>query len=227
MTCPKTLVSALFSPFFSGCLILLAIGAADAGASDIRFNSGLSVSKVRYSELDQASYQQMAIVARMGATYEIPESRWALTGSVYGNLTTDYSVARFFGGELGSLFRAPASWGAWQCHVVSGFFYRTMTVPSGGFGYRNLLGPQLYPVFQRHLRNGDLFTLHGRYLPVANYGGFGFSNREFGLGGAYVLREARDSSQLEFTADYSNIQLNSSAARIGSRSIAFGMGFLF
>jgi hypothetical protein len=196
--------------------------APDAGLAKKRFSvsAGLAYSSVSYLETLNSSLQEQLVTGRVSFAYPLFDRRFELSASTFFtafilNSTNPQSPARFLGinGRAGYVLVRNSSWSA----VLNlGVYFTTMMVPDQSYGFRNLMGPQLYPTLTRIFGKSSV-GLSLKFSPVSQ--GFSFlnlSNREIAIGGNYSYAATENMSfsgtfswsQLKFYLDPVQVQLN-------------------
>lgn len=143
------------------------------GSSKTLLSHGLGLTLVDYSDSRLSEGLSMqAITAKLGYLYSfIP--LWDLSASAYMTAVQLGSSVpgntRFFGAN----FRVARHWvekikKPWDLSLGGGLFYSTMIVPGGGYGFNDVVGPQLLPSATYDL--GQDRTL-GSYLKFSLIGG--------------------------------------------------------
>ena len=112
----------------------------------------------------------------------------------------------------------------WRFWLYGGYFYSTTTSPSGRIGFRNLLGPQVYPMASRQLSRRDSIFTYFKFAPL--YGLGDLSSREMAYGVSYTYRPLTGLS-MSLSLDHSQITLNAGQAeiRLGSTVLGYSVGF--
>ncbi|MBL7713852.1 MAG: hypothetical protein JNL01_00200 [Bdellovibrionales bacterium] len=191
------------------------------GASNIFLTHGLSFSQIRYEDTRLAQPLLIhALTAKLSYVYLL-SSRWDVSGSAYFTAvrlsSTSTDNTRFFGanGRLAYGFmdrKAP-----WQFSLGAGLFYSTMITPNGGYGFNDVVGPQVLPVLKRVFSKGNSIGLYGKGAMIT--GGWEVAG---GLNYAIPLSNGRS---ISLSVDYSRIDLVIEAVQMRSNSISFGAGF--
>lgn len=136
------------------------------------------------------------------------------------------SNVQFFGGNLrlGYSFR-PAE-GDWRIGLYGGAYYTTM-VGNLGYGFNNLIGPQLYPTVRYAINSGNAVFFYGKYSPIANGASLlSLDNRELALGGGWQ-HALGNGCPLSVTFDFSNLHFSFSGTQVDASSMTLGMGYGF
>ncbi|MEW6056312.1 MAG: hypothetical protein AB1540_06830 [Bdellovibrionota bacterium] len=158
----------------------------------ITLSPGLGYSIISYRETDKPNYSETALTAKITYSNVLFKPNW--TYGISGYFTalpvtvTDNTQARFLGLNLRVGYSLPGIREPWRITLFGGWYYTTMFVSPQDFGFRNMAGPQLYPVFRRSLNNGNSIVAYFKYSPVSDQSSIlSFSNHELAGGGAYVI----------------------------------------
>lgn len=192
-----------------------------SGPSNIFLTHGLSYSSIRYEDTRLSSALLMQTLTAKLSYLVLLSPRWEVSGSAYftalqfsSNLTDN---TRFFGanGRLGYLFtdrKAP-----WQFSLGGGLFYSTMIAPAGGYGFNDVVGPQILPVVRRVFAKGNSISMYGKGALIT--GGW-----ETAAGLSYGI-PLSSGKTISLSVDYSLIDLQIEAVSMKSSSLSFGAGF--
>lgn len=178
---------------------------------------GLGLSMISYTETKRTDYSLTAVTAKIAFNYLL-SPKWNLGMSAFftalplSSSNPDAAV-RYLGVNIKVGYKIPSIKPPWSISISAGSYYTTMFV--GGnlsdkqlFGFQNLMGPQLFPVVQRTLENGDILMSYFKFSPVgAGAAVLSLKNREIGIGGAYTRKLTKIHS-LSFTLDYANLSLD-------------------
>jgi hypothetical protein len=197
-------------------------------------NGGLGISHISYTQTRIADYSMTCLTLKGGYQYALSPGKWDLGVSGYFTLmplagSGPTGNIRFLGINIkAGRVLTPISRSPWSLKLQGGIYYTT-TLPTAGaeFGFKNMWGPEIYPVLDRALANGNHIYGYAKFSPIMD--GFSFlslSNREiaFGAGWVHPLSNGRswsiglDLAQFEFTVTDSHVTSN-------SISIGAGYGF--
>jgi hypothetical protein len=131
---------------------------------------------------------------------------------------------QFLGLNLRVGYRLPLPWDRLTLQLFGGVYYVTTFYPGDLMGFKDLAGPQVYPVLNWRISGDWSFFAYGKYSPVQT--GFAqapdFANNELSAGGGFRWRT--HSLQL----DYSQIHVNFSGIYVmdaDSLSVGFSERF--
>ena len=194
--------------------------------------ASLGLSSIHYTETTRQDHDALNLTARFSGLYLITPRRWEVAWSAY---TTAVHVAqtpsdsiRFLGLNLRAGYIIPIERSRWRVSVLAGAYYTTTFVPGGGYGFNNMLGPQLYPNLRYTLSNDSSLSAYIKYSPVSGAGValLPASNFEFAAGGGF-LRDLPGGRSWGLSFDYAQIQLGFTLVNITTRSLSLGTTFGF
>jgi len=154
--------------------------------------ASLGLSSIHYTETTREDDNALNLSARFSGLYLITPQRWEVAWSAH---TTAFPVSqtpadslRFLGVNLRAGYIIPIERSRWRISILGGAYYTTTFVPGGGYGFQNMLGPQLYPNMRYTLSTDSSLSAYIKYSPVA--GGsvalLPASNFEFATGCGYL-----------------------------------------
>ncbi len=192
------------------------------------WNVGLSIAQMSYSDSLGQDFSQMGAGAKLSYSLFVNQKRTQiLAGNIYGTLLPLHqSGADTFLQLVAANLRYGlylGEWKRWKAWIYGGYFFTTTFSSSENVGFRNLLGPQLYPTASLPL--GSRRSL-GTYFKVAPLYGLDFENRELATGISYTTRGILGGSHT-FSIDYAQIRLNAGAATIQLSSAVLGYSYGF
>jgi hypothetical protein len=193
-------------------------------------NTNLGVTSVAYSETTRADYSALALTARASVLYLIAPPRWEVALAGFGTLTWLSQSApdslRFFGMSLRGGYVLPLEGTRWRVSFLTGLYYTTTFVPADRFGFRNMLGPQLYPNFRYTLNAESSLSGYIKFSPVSGEGIalLPASNYEFAVGSGY-LRDLPGGRTWGVQLDLAQVQLEFSLVKIVSRTLTLGVSY--
>lgn len=166
---------------------------AEAAPRKLNFLVGLGTTWVQYSETDIPDYSGVLLTLKGSTTYIIREGLWdtGLTGFATLSPLTETpadSGVRFFGMN----FRVGRTWLLSQrlkVGVHTGGYWTTMLVSGGAFGFRNQMGPQIFPTIRYVLANQGAVRGYLKFAAIGTGAGLESpSNNELALGGSYDFK---------------------------------------
>jgi len=116
--------------------------------------------------------------------------------------------------------------GGWSIRLYGGGYYTTTLVNGNLFGFKDVAGPQLYPVFIRAFGGARSVAMYAKYSPILIGIRPSFSSREFAAGASFSFPVSY-ARNLILVLDYADLSLNFTApdAAVRSRSLSLGLGF--
>lgn len=209
-------------------------GSASSGDSPRgTFSLGLLYSIISYRESEVPDLDEQALTLKAGASRRFSK-KWEASVGAYLTLLplsqTETTGARFFGANLRlgftpSLFHYSNT----RLTLNGGLFYTTMLVAGNVYGFRNMAGPQIFPVLSHRFENRNQLSTYFKFSPVATAGSaFTPGNREIAAGGAYAWR-LRNLKTIAFSIDLADLTLNvpqsGQTIEIRSRSVSAGITY--
>jgi hypothetical protein len=208
------------------------------------FSVGTGISLLSYSQQATAvtapvSLSEKGVTLKGSYVYRLAPPNWDLGITVFGTaavLSSDIpgTTARYFGANFRIGYAVPKISEPWRLLIMFGGYYTTMSVSTNDFGFKNLSGPQVFPVLRRSLSGGDSISSYFKFSPVSA-GGISLTNlssREMALGVTYN-KNLRNGHSVPFSIDYSNlkseIETDDGTAKVPVQlnSITFGVGYNF
>jgi hypothetical protein len=194
------------------------------------FRPSLEVSSIAFNQSTITPYNEIALTAKIVYDLPIPSKTWFLGVSAYGTLLplsrSDASVtARYFGANVRFGYRTGILSHPWSLALLTGIYYTTMSVTNDEFGYKNLYGPQFYPLLSRSIGLNDNLQTYFKFSPVTD--GFNvltLSNRELALGFNWN-HLFPGGHALTFNLNFANLKLNLDGKTVDSTSFSIGPGF--
>ena len=191
----------------------------------------LGVTYLSYSETGKADFSSVLTTLKVSMQGALVPPSWiyGVTGFVTIlpiSISHSDATVRFLGLNLRAGYIIQNIGSRWRLSLLGGLYYTTMFVTaSNPFGFRNLMGPQLFPVFSKVLNPSDAISFYLKYSPVG--GGFAIassSDREVagGLGWTRVLANGHS---LSTGLDIADLQLLSGANTLDSRTYSLSLGY--
>lgn len=226
----------------------------DGFAQRKRFNLFVSMgpSFINYQEQNVPDISLIGLTAKLSLGYLLAPPRWDLafntfitalpisqTTVYYDPSTSLFSTtasastvkvsARFLGinGRVG--YSLPFVKAPWKLSLMAGWYFTTMIVTENAFGFKNMAGPQFFPVLSRAFAGGSSLLVYAKYSPII---GLPFGNRELAAGAGYVL-PLKNGHPMTFNLDYANVSFalpgedGVSTTAVASTSISFSVGYGF
>lgn len=143
-----------------------------------------------------------------------------VTGFTVSASRTDVSM-RFLGANL--RFGYSMYFGGSRLSLLGGWYLTTTFVTNNAFGFKNMAGPQLYPMLTFGLSRHSDFMMYAKYSPVV---GLSFSDREIAVGGGYIYKFT-DEHPLSLNVDMADLSFTLDRVKVESKSLTFSLGYGF
>lgn len=188
----------------------------------------IGVSILSFSETGMSDVNQKALTAKFNVAYTLTPL-WDTGVSGYFTLmpisSSPSGTARFLGINLRTGYAIPSIEDPWRVAISAGFYYTSMFVSTDLFGFRNMMGPQLFPSIRRTLKNGNNISGYLKFSPISNNAtSISFSSSELALGGAYTIVQ-RNFHPLSITLDIAKLSLQIETVKMLSTSYSLGVGY--
>lgn len=196
------------------------------------FTPFLGFSLVSFDETFDAPLDYFAVTPQFSLQWVLAPPWLVLQASGFiqalpmGSTRSDVSV-RFLGADLVLGIALPFGNSGLRLSLLLGGYYKTMLVSPEILGFRNLLGPELYPVLDFTLPRGHTLSVFGKYSPVV--GGSGFLplvSREW-VFGASVTPLIAGKHQIPIQFEYSWIDLSLLNKTLVGRTLQLSVGYTF
>jgi hypothetical protein len=177
----------------------------------IGLTPALGYTFVRVQQSRIADFTEMALTLKLSFQRPFFFPNWDIALNAFGTAYTFQpskadTQARFIGANFRVGYKLPFIKDPWGLSIAAGAYYNTMIVTRDAFGYRNITGPQLFPLLKRTL--GPRNTLYGyfKYSPVGNrFALTSFDNREIAAGAGWV-RSLKNGHPLTLSLDFANLK---------------------
>lgn len=192
------------------------------------FTASLSGSSIAYQEAGVPDFNMLALTPKFALQFPLVKPNLDLVLNTFFTAIplsasrSDVTV-RFLGinGRVG--YRLPFVKSPWSLSILGGWYYTTMIVTNSLFGFKNLSGPQLFPLISRQISAKGSIYGYAKFAPIVAIS-FSPSNRELAFGTGYVtfLGNGRP---ISFNLDYSSFQFTISTINVNSTSVSLGMTY--
>lgn len=210
------------------------IRASDAKISaKSAFVVGLGPTLIHYTEsgLRLTNYRSTALTVT--GDYQLPMSasgNWTIQGSIYGTAVqiqqSTSDDPRFIGVNGRLIYRLPFSRESLELKLAAGIYYLSMIVPSESFGFKNLVGPQLYPTIRYQIPGVLTLRTYVKYSPVSEQLRImDLANREFAYGISFAS-PALLKQKLSINYNHSDLSLSLSGIQISNTTDSVSLSFL-
>ena len=175
-------------------------------AIDVSYERELSK---RFSFMAQ-SFIDIAGNAPLSTAQELPSQYWHLNSDV--------------------IYLLPLRSPKWSIGIAGGLYYMTMLSSGTKFGYSDLWGPELYPIFTYSLNSADAMSFYFKYSPNASNFSPNFTNHEAAAGVEWTRffnsqEQTQNRQSLTFKLEY--LQDAFSHAGLSTQSSAVNFGVLY
>jgi hypothetical protein len=196
------------------------------------FGVALGVTHISYSQTGITAFDESLVSFK--ASYQHPLSRsWDFGINTYVDFLplsmSSYNVyGRFFGLNARVGYALPIHSHRWAISVAGGAYYTTMFTSGQNFGFRNLFGPQLFPIIRYSLSFRDSLSVYYKFSPITSGTSFSFSSHEQAAGlilTRTLPKRKTVSVTLDFIQDEVNIQGNAVQSQSNCANLGFGYGF--
>ncbi len=165
-----------------------------------RYKIGLSIGQTwtNYSELYQfqpglliPDLKQRSILGTLSLTYYLVPEVIDVNAEGYLTLATLAKSGanddlRFYGLNFRVGYVIPLNYETWRLVLFGGWYHANTLVLGGGYGYKNLYGPQFYPQLEYAPYVEERRFTYGVYAKISpvtdGLTGYDFKNRELGAG---------------------------------------------
>ncbi len=210
-------------------------GSSEKPTQRYSFTPGLSLSYISYQEVrtdvPSIDYSAISLTAKINYLHSLFSQRWDIGGSVFFTLLpisqTPKTTERFLGVNLRVGCVLPKIEEPWRFSILVGWYYVTTFVTSNAFGFKNMMGPQLFPTLRKQLKNGDMALGYIKFSPVSTQLSLlNLANHELAVGVSY-LHPLQNLHPLSFSMDLSNFKLEILGVKISSTTVSVGAGYGF
>ena len=189
----------------------------------------LGVTSSTFSQTGLSDLSEVALTPKV--SYQHPlNNHWDIGGNLFLAVPIFTNLnginAYFFGANVRAGYSIPFIPKPWTLSLAGGGYFTTMFTNGQAFGYRNMFGPQIFPVLRRSLGEKDMLGTYFKYSPVSQGGAaFSFASHELATGISFTrLLPKRRSVSL--TLDYSKISVdvypNTATNSAFTGSVAYG-----
>lgn len=192
--------------------------------------NAVDVTPLSYVETGKSAFSQIGLTYRTTFDYSFGSKGWMAGFLGYYTLLALSSnqtgiAARYLGLNLRAGYQLGFVKDPWVLTLLGGYYYTTMSVTNDAFGYRNLGGPQLYPVLSRAVGPRDRLSLSLKYSPIFNrLSLLSLENREIAAGLTWSHGFA-NGHKLITSVNYADLALNFGGVDIRASSISIGLGY--
>ena len=153
------------------------------------WNVGIAARSVTYSQTNISNLNETMLA--FDVSYEHALSKvWSFKARSFIDLAGDAPLstnqnqgsARFWNANSDVIYQLPINSHQWTFGLAGGFFYTSMYSSGINFGFRNLWGPELYPIVTRLINDKNRLDFYFKYAPVISQSPVNLSNHELDVG---------------------------------------------
>jgi hypothetical protein len=193
-----------------------------------RKSFSIGITSLTYSQTAVDPFTQKLITIKGGVEIPISDSRWSIGTGFFFNAfelsnTGSYQL-KILGVNLrlGRFLTAPES--RVQVRFNGGVYYNTSL---SVIGFKNMLGPQIFPELSYRITNRQSVMIYVKYSPVLVAGGIDIiRNRELATG-IYFRQSLASGSGFFAGVDIAGLDAAAGSDEARTRSVSFGIGFGF
>lgn len=218
------------------------------------FTLSLGYTRSNYSQTYYNPISMSGLTVKGSARYHVKPSRWDIGTTIYytalplshswqktktgstpaANVPSSLEI-RFLGVNVRVGYQLPNIAQPWTVVLMGGFYYTTMmvnaTMPASTIdrtpGYRDQMGPQIFPYIRRALGSDQALGFYFKYSPITDgVGSVSLSNREMASGLSYV-RSIFNKKQAIFAVDYSKLDFAKPGGAISLQTLSGSIGYGF
>lgn len=181
-----------------------------------------------YEEAETSGFSGILSTLKVASGFPLVQGKWDFGGNIFVTLfplsssTPDTSV-RYLGANIRVGYTV-AKWSRYRVALLGGIYYTTMFVSPGNFGFKDLMGPTLFPTFQAYFPQG-YFSTYAKYSPVGN--GTQISSLNYGelAVGASWTRPLKRQGVMLLSFDLSRLRAQAQGLPISSNSMSLSIGY--
>ena len=191
----------------------------------------LGISSISYSQTGLADFSEVTLTPKFSFQYPLGQN-WDLAMNAFFAsipISTNQSgiKAYFLGVNARAGYALPFIQKPWTISLAGGGYFATMYTSGRTFGYRNMFGPQIFPVIRRSIGEKDTVGTYFKYSPVSQGGSsFSFSSHELATGISFTRLFARGRSA-SLSLDYSQITVDVEPVVASASSVTVGAAYGF
>lgn len=206
-------------------------GASRFAVKSSLITPSLGVSQISLTQTNLATFSMTALAVKVAYQHQFSR-KMDFGGNIFFTpisfaTSRPSSKVQFLGvnarvGYISGLVEEP-----WRLSLQAGIYFNTMFVSGDSFGYRDVGGPQFFPVLRRLLSSGDSVQAYAKYSPiVSGVSVMSLANRELAIGGGWI-HLLPNRHPLSIHADYAslNFTLSNPNREIAVSSISLSAGY--
>lgn len=151
---------------------------------------GIGVTLITY-EQPTVSLSELLLTVKLLGSYSLTE-KWSIAGSGFYNILPLQSTSvtqkiQFIGSNVRVGYKITFPSTDFKVFLMAGWYYNTSISTPSNFGYKDMYGPQIFPVFQKAVF-GQPLSIYFKYSPIMNGSSFlGLSSAEMATGLSYEI----------------------------------------
>jgi len=192
--------------------------------------TSVGITSIRYQETGLPDFRMLALTAKISYRKVISPPNWDLGTNLFFNAVplwdTDQNVTvRYIGLNFRIGYVVPSIYEPWRLSILGGWYYTAMLVTNNLFGFKNLNGPQLFPLLRKGIGGRKSIYIYAKFSPLSS--GFkilALSNREVAVGLGMIIRIRKVRSMI-VSLDYNNIRYTENDISTVSDSASLSLGY--
>ncbi len=194
-----------------------------------RWKFGLDARSVAYSQTNLSSLNETMLA--FDVLYERTlAKRWLFRAQSFIDLAGDAPLAtnenegsaRFWNSNADVIYAFPHEARTWAFGIAGGVFYTSMYPQGINFGFRNLWGPELYPIATYLLNNKNSLDFYLKYSPVFSQTPVNFGSHELDAGVEWT-RDLTDKRSVSYKLELLQDVLKGDGASAQSTAVNLGV----
>jgi hypothetical protein len=201
---------------------------AQPAQARLKKSIGIGLTDLTYSQTGVDEFKEKLLTLKGGLEMQIPNSAWSIGGGFFFNAfelsNTGIYQLKILGVNLrAGTFLTPHE-SAVHVKFNGGLYYNTSI---SEIGFKNVIGPQIYPEIIFRMGGRSSVMIYGKYSPVLVAGSFNMiRNREIATG-IYFRQAFGDGKSFLAGIDYAGLDASVGAEEAKARSLSFGIGLGF
>ena len=187
---------------------------------------------ISYEQTYVSKLTETVITPKVSASYNLSK-RWSIDANAFYNaLLVSHAQSahiEFLGinGKVG--YTVPKlSNEHWILKLSAGYYFNTSFSHSQSFGYKNVNGPELFPMLTHLFPKEQAAWLYFKYSPIFNgLALLSLNNTEMGIGAGFSFAPSKKRRVLSITADIVVMKIQLVGVAVTANSYTFGVGYRF
>lgn len=195
------------------------------------YSVGIGLSLITHQATGSTDLKIKAITPKAGISYNLFPPHWSAGVSIFGTgmaFTDDSSRSiRYFGANFRVGYKLPFVKPPFRVRLLAGWYYTTTISSSGAIIYKNLAGPQFFPMIEYLFDRGKSLLTYFKVSPIADrLTILSLESREFAGGLSYSFPYSYR-TYLSLSLDFASLKISISGTTINANSTSFGIGYSF